>query len=126
MELICAGEGRSRLQPPWPDLLLVAGSRVAPAARFVREQARGRTRVVALGAKTATPADAVDLAVTPRGANLFPHPHRLEVERPLVRVAGRLPLRGRCAERLAAIPGRKIVLSLGSGLFLRRFLRVDF
>lgn len=109
-------EGRSKLAPPWPDLIVVGGRRMAPIARWVREASRGRTRVVALGPKAATPADAVDLAVTPKRAMLFPHPHRIETDRPLVlppdskRVSG-----GRWAERIESIPGRKIVLMLGSG-----------
>ncbi|MBJ20555.1 MAG: hypothetical protein GY910_02240 [bacterium] len=109
--------GRSRLQPPWPDLLVVAGRRVAPIARWVREMSRGRTRVVALGAKTATPAEEVDLAVTPRGAMLFSHPKRLETDRPLVpaRPSADSWDAARWREHFRAIPGRKIALLLGSG-----------
>lgn len=100
------------LAPPWPDLLIVAGRRVAPLARWIRAEAAGRTRVVALGPKAATPADAVDLAVTPRGADLFPHPNRIEVDRPLV---PERPVPEAWRERLAAIPGRKLLLVIGSG-----------
>jgi hypothetical protein len=73
--------------------------------------------VVALGSKVATPAEAVDLAVTSRGAMLFPHPNRLETDRPLVSQPppSRTPGHARWSERLGAIPGRKIVFLLGSG-----------
>ena len=109
--------GRAQLVPPWPDLLIVAGRRVAPVARWVREASRGRTRVVALGAKAATPADEVDLAVTPKGAMLFPHPNRLETDRPLVCSEAPLNTTGaaRWRDRLRTLPGRKIALLLGSG-----------
>jgi len=108
------GNAAAITKQDFPELLIVAGRRVAPVARFIREASRGRTSVVALGPKAATPADAVDLAVTPRGANLFPHPNRLETDRPLVPVAEAGDA-GIWAERLAAIRGRKLVLLIGSG-----------
>ncbi len=104
------------LRAPWPDLLIVAGRATAPVARWIREQARGRTQVVALGSKTATPASEVDLAVTARSATLFPHPNRVEVDRPLVPAnpeAGASA--GRWHSRLAKIKGPRIALLLGSG-----------
>jgi hypothetical protein len=107
-----ASETRGQLQPPWPDALIVAGRRVAPVARWVRRASRGRTRVIALGPKTATPVDAVDLAVTPRGAHLFPHPKRVETDRPLVVPADH---EGPWLARLAELPGPRILLILGSG-----------
>lgn len=105
-------DGEEVLSGPFPDVLLVAGRRVAPIARWIRERSRGRTQVVALGPKAATPADAVDLAVTPRGAQLFPHPNRLETDRPLTRTPK--PTKA-WRDRLTEIPGRKVVLLLGSG-----------
>ena len=103
------------LTEPWPDLLITAGRRAAPVARWIRARARGRTRVVALGPKAATPADAVDLAITPRGANLFPHPNRLETDRPFVSTL--TSERGAVAwrERIEEIPGRKLLVAIGSG-----------
>ncbi len=37
------------LEPPWPDLILTSGRRPSMAALWVREQARGRCRVVLIG-----------------------------------------------------------------------------
>ena len=105
-----------KLRGPWPDLLIVAGRATAPVARWIREQARGRTQVVALGSKAATPASAVDLAVTARSATLFPHPNRVEVDRPLVPAnpeAGASA--GQWHTRVAKIKGPRIALLLGSG-----------
>jgi mitochondrial fission protein ELM1 len=103
------------LDPPWPELLIVAGRRVAPVARFVRQASRGRTLVVALGAKAATPADQVDLAVTPRGATLFPHPHRFEVDHPLVPHRPRPILNQKWRDKIQSTSGRRLVLLIGSG-----------
>jgi uncharacterized protein len=37
------------LEPPWPDLLVTAGRRLSSAALWVRQQSRGRTRLVLIG-----------------------------------------------------------------------------
>ena len=70
------------LAPPWPDLLIAAGSGAAKRARVVRERSRGRSRVVELGGG-ARACDA-DLAVDPISSSLFPHPRRVETAAPLV------------------------------------------
>ncbi|MCP3984639.1 MAG: hypothetical protein GY723_09615 [bacterium] len=79
-------EQRQKLGPPWPDLLISAGRRTAPVARWVRERAQGRTRLVHLGRKGGAAAGLFDLAVTPRHARLWPHPRRIETLLPLSRV----------------------------------------
>ena len=108
-------DGLKRPEGPWPELLVVAGRRVAPIARWIRASSRGLTRVVALGSKAATPADDVDLAVTPSGAMLFPHPNRIEMDRPIVSIPTPIPTRSLWRGRIEAIRGRKILLLLGSG-----------
>ena len=37
------------LVPPWPDLIILAGKRTVPVARWVQEQSGGRTRLVLIG-----------------------------------------------------------------------------
>lgn len=37
------------LVPPWPDLIILVGRRAVPIARWVRDQNRGRTRLVLVG-----------------------------------------------------------------------------
>lgn len=51
------------LAPPWPDLVIAAGRRSVPVARWIRWQARGRTRLVQIGRPRA-PCRLFDLVVT--------------------------------------------------------------
>jgi hypothetical protein len=51
------------LSPPWPDLIITAGRRNEPVARWVRKQSGDRTRLVHVGRPWA-PLDAFDLIVT--------------------------------------------------------------
>lgn len=41
--------GQDALRPPWPDLILTAGRRSVPAARWVQKISGGRTKLVHLG-----------------------------------------------------------------------------
>ena len=53
----------SPLVPPWPELVLTAGRRNEPVARWIQRQAGGTTRLVHVGRPWA-PLDAWDLVVT--------------------------------------------------------------
>lgn len=53
----------SDLQGPWPDLVISAGRRNEPVARWIRQQSQGRTRLVHLGRPWAAP-DKYDLLIT--------------------------------------------------------------
>lgn len=53
----------SRLGPPWPELILTAGRRNEPIARWIRQQSGGQTKLVHLGRPWARP-EAFDLIVT--------------------------------------------------------------
>lgn len=77
---------RRRLAPPWPDLVIAAGRRTAPVARWVGRKSRGKTKVVQLGRKGANPAWPFDLAATPAHARLCPHPNRIETAGALTRI----------------------------------------
>jgi mitochondrial fission protein ELM1 len=52
-----------RLAPPWPDLVIAAGRRSVPAARWIRHQSGGRTKLVHIGRPWA-PLSWFDLIVT--------------------------------------------------------------
>ncbi len=68
-----------------PDLVIAAGRRTAPVARWIREHSRGRTRIVQLGREGVFPPEAFDLSVVPSYAGLLPHPNRMVVAAPLSR-----------------------------------------
>ena len=51
------------LLPPWPDLVIAAGKRSAPIARWIKQQSRGHTKIVQLGRPRA-PLAAFDLVIT--------------------------------------------------------------
>ena len=53
----------SPLRPPWPDLVLTAGRRNEPVARWIKRQAGGRAKLVHLGRPWAPP-ERFDLVVT--------------------------------------------------------------
>jgi len=102
------------LRPPWPELLITAGMRNEPVARWVREQSGGRTRLVHLGRPWADP-DRFELVITtpqyrlPRRANV------LHNDLPLHRVhAARLAqAAARWAPALAALPAPRIAVIVG-------------
>lgn len=52
-----------QLNPPWPDLVIACGRRSVPAARWVRNQSEGKTRLVHLGRPWA-PLDLFDLIIS--------------------------------------------------------------
>ena len=54
---------RAQLQPPWPDLVVGAGQRSVPIARWIHKQSGGHTKIVFLGRPRA-PLGWFDLVVT--------------------------------------------------------------
>jgi hypothetical protein len=46
---------RTVLQPPWPDAIITAGRRSVPAARWVRKQSAGTSRLIHIGRPWAPP-----------------------------------------------------------------------
>jgi mitochondrial fission protein ELM1 len=105
----------SPLEPPWPDLVIAAGRRTAPVARWIRARSEGRTKIVMLGRKGGDAADLFDLVVTPTYTRLYPHPHRLETSAPLHRVteAGLLAARERFRAQLGSLPAPRIAVLVG-------------
>lgn len=78
--------GRSdALTPPWPDLIITAGRRNEPIARWIKDRADGRVRLIHLGRSWATP-DHFDLIVTTPQYDVPAHPNILQIDAPLHRV----------------------------------------
>lgn len=106
----------SRLEPPWPDLILTAGRRNEPIARWIQEQARGpdRVKLVHFGRPWASP-KRFELIITtpqyglPRLANVLHNDaliHRVTPDR-LAREAASL------APRVAHLPRPYIAVLVG-------------
>lgn len=106
---------RSSLVPPWPDLLIACGRRLAPVARWVRRESKGKTRIVQLGRKGSDPAGYFDLSVVPAYSRLLPHANRVEVTAPPNRAQpDRLAVEGsRWKDTLAAASRPRLALLVG-------------
>jgi len=79
---------RGQLAPPWPRLVISAGRRTAPVARWIKRQSGGQTQTVQLGRKGGQDPRPFDAVVTPVHAGLPGHPKRIETLAPLNRVSG--------------------------------------
>ncbi len=111
----------SALGPPWPDLIITAGRRNEPVARWIQaraaEEGRAgdqRVRIVHLGRPWA-PLDRFDLIVTTPQYKLPQRPNILHNETPLFRInRQRLEQEGaRWRDRLAQLPRPLVALFIG-------------
>lgn len=75
-----------QLVPPWPDLVIAAGRRTAPIARWIAKRSGGRTRTVQLGRKGGDVADRFDAVVTPTHCGLAASPQRIETLLPITSI----------------------------------------
>jgi mitochondrial fission protein ELM1 len=112
-------DGSSALTPPWPDLVISAGRRNEPVARWIREQSRRSaatrpTRLVHLGRPWADPRH-FDLIVTTPQYRVPARPNVLTIDAPLHRVtAPRLAeAAARWAPKLASFPRPWIAILVG-------------
>ena len=64
-------------------MVIAAGQRTAPIARWIGAQSRGRTRLVQLGRKGAKVAEHFDVVVTPAHTRMWPHDRRIQTLGPL-------------------------------------------
>ena len=104
------------LMPPWPELVITAGRRNEPVARWVQREAggRGACKLVHVGRPWA-PIEAFDLIVTTPQYALPRHPRILHTEAPMHRVspAALGAAAARWRPRLAALPSPRIAVMLG-------------
>jgi uncharacterized protein len=107
-------ERSSPLRPPWPDLVITAGRRNEPIARWIRKQSGGRARLVHLGRPWAA-IERWDLVVTTPQYRLPDHPNVLHNATPLHRVTQqRLTEEAAAWEpRLPALPRPRIAVLAG-------------
>ena len=76
-------DGSDTLAPPWPEVVISAGRRTAPVARWIGKQSGGGTQLVQLGRRGGNVADAFDAVITPLHTRLLTHPRRIETVGPL-------------------------------------------
>lgn len=114
-------EASDSLEPPWPDLVLTAGRRNEPVARWIHKQSGGKTRLVHVGRPWAPPS-CFDLVITTPQYNLSGHPGVLTIDLPLhTQTRETLDrLRDKWASRFSHMPGPYWVVLLGgdSGPFV--------
>lgn len=104
------------LGPPWPDLVISAGKRSVPVARWIHEQSGGRSRLVHIGRPWA-PLSWFDLIITTPQYGLPARPNVLHNTLPLhsvdVRQLMAAPDFDSWKQRTAALPRPYTVLLVG-------------
>jgi hypothetical protein len=107
-------QASDRLEPPWPDLLLTAGRRLSMVALWVRQQSRGRTRLVLVG-KPRRLARRFDLILASAQYRVARSPNVLQLGLPLMRVdAAAVAAAGEAwRARLAGLPRPLTALLVG-------------
>ena len=102
------------LEPPWPDLILTVGRRPSMAALWVKEQARGRARLVVIG-RPKRWLDRFDLVIAPAQFQLPRRANVLRLDLPLMRVDdGAIAAASEAwRERFADLPRPLIALLVG-------------
>ena len=104
------------LHPPWPELIVTAGRRNEPVARWIQREAGGpgRCRLVHVGRPWA-PIEAFDLIVTTPQYALPRHPRILHTEAPMHRVSASALAKAaeRWRDELATLPHPQIAVLLG-------------
>ncbi len=110
------------LEGPWPDLVISAGRRNEPVARWIKRQSLGQCKLVHMGRPWARPKH-FDLIVTTPQYNLPQAPNILYNELPLHRIdAARLKVEGdRWQKQLAHLPKPWIAVLVGGDSSFCRF-----
>ena len=107
----------SELIPPWPDLVLAAGKRSVPVARWIRKASGGHAHIVQIGRPRA-PLDDFDLVVSTPQYGLPPHPRLAEMDLPfaVAKVVGSVE-RERWRSAWQHLPRPLNVVAVGAGKF---------
>ncbi len=79
-------ESSQLLVPPWPDVVISAGRRTAPVARWIRRQSQEKTKLIQLGRKGSQAVQPGDVSIAPGYCRMWPNEQRIETLAPLNRV----------------------------------------
>jgi uncharacterized protein len=105
------------LAPPWPDLVLAAGKRSVPVARWIKKQSAGRTRHVQIGRPRA-PLTAFDLVVSTPQYGLPAADNMMELALPLAVPKPVVPDElARWQETWRSLPRPWIAVAVGAARF---------
>ncbi len=118
-----SGQGRAKLKPPFPDLVIGMGRRVVPVARWIKRQSGGRARIVLLGRKAmGDPAD-IDLLVSCVHFGQMPREGLFELVVPPTQVDAESLAKARLARPnpMAALCKPHVVLLVGGPTAQHRF-----
>jgi mitochondrial fission protein ELM1 len=105
----------STLNPPWPDLVILAGRQNETPAKWIRKKSGGRTRIVVIGGRNWTPPDELDCIITTAQFDLPAHRNVLHNTFPLhVATPERLAqAAAEYAPQLGGLPGPYIAVMVG-------------
>ncbi|MHC8509713.1 MAG: mitochondrial fission ELM1 family protein [Rhodospirillales bacterium] len=117
--------GRAALAPPWPELVIAAGRRLAPAARWIKHQSGGRTRLCHIMDPGCGYQD-FDLLAVPAHDDFTPPPGAAKVIRTIGAPNRVTPEKLRAAAeewrgRLTAVPEPRMAVLTGGSTRRRRF-----
>lgn len=102
-----------RLEPPWPALVIAAGRRSVPVARWIQGQSGGATRLVQIGRPRA-PLDWFDLVLATPQYGLPVRPNVVQLALPLVRARNPEPAElARWAASTAGLPRPYVAVLVG-------------
>ena len=102
------------LEGPWPDLVITVGRRPCSVALWVREQSRGRTKIVLIG-KPSGPIEWFDLVIASAESSFPPLPNVTPISLPLMSIDTKAIARAgeEWRPRLADLPRPLIALLVG-------------
>ncbi len=107
-------QARSRLSPPWPDLVISCGVRNEPVCRWIRAASGGHTRYIHVG-RPWGPLDSFDLVVTTPQYRVPEHPRVLHNRLTLHSITPALleQARAQWEPVFAALPGPRVSVLVG-------------
>lgn len=119
--IIVDRQSRASVRPPWPDLVICVGYTSVPLARFIRNQTKGRAKLVHIG-NPRGPLDDFDLQITTPQYPRAPRPNLLELPFPIGNPARTVQPSAEELAWLAAYPRPRRLVAVGGSA---RFWELD-
>ena len=118
-----SGQGRAKLKPPYPDLVIGMGRRIVPVARWIKRQSGGRSRIALLGRKAMGSPAGIDFLVSCVHFDQVPREGLFELVVPPTQVDEESLTAARLARPnpIAALRKPRVVLLVGGPTAQHRF-----